>query len=274
MTRRTARFVAASAIALRALPAGAEEAAPGIDLAGWRPALVYEANFDEALNLALENDLLDAAGNRLPVPEGTDWVLEGAGQARTDGGRLVLSNRQPAGDQTVHVVFWNTRIFPENLLIEFAVTPENAGLGLNIVFFATTGRDGGGIFDAGQPRRNGIFTKYHSGELNGYHTSYWATSPDGRARETANLRKNFGFNLVAEGPERMAGVPGSHVVRIAKAGPRIQLEVDGARCIDWTDDGKTHGPVLGAGNIGLRQMRYSSECAYDYFRVYELRPVN
>lgn len=45
--------------------------------------------------------------------------------------------------------------------------------------------------------------------------------------------------------------------------------VDDRKIIDWTDDGKRFGPVLGAGKIGFRQMRWS-HFRYRDFKVWQL----
>lgn len=41
------------------------------------------------------------------------------------------------------------------------------------------------------------------------------------------------------------------------------------KIIDWTDDGKEYGPVLGGGKIGLRQMQWT-HFRYRNFKVWEL----
>jgi hypothetical protein len=169
-------------------------------------------------------------------------------------------------------VFWNTREFPADLLIEFGVSPADSNKGLNILFFAAKGCDGGSIFDPGQPMRNGDFKTYHSGAINCYHASYWAVDPAGEARGTAHLRKNQGFHLVAMGRDFIAGQgAGPHRVRILKLGHRITVEANGKIEVRWEDDGKTFGPVLKDGLIGLRQMSHTSECTYTHFRVWAVK---
>lgn len=173
------------------------DAAHGLDLSGFETQLLYEADFKQPLKFVTEASLF-SGDRRTAVPAGTDWVLEGKANASTEDGRLVLTN-DPG-----HLVFWNTRNFPADVLIEFAVSPLYADEGLNIVFFAAKGRDGGGIFDEGQPLRDGLFKTYHSGALDCYHVSYWATSPGGEERGTAHIRKNHGFHIVAMGRDFIA----------------------------------------------------------------------
>ena len=142
------------------------------------------------------------------------------------------------------------------------------------MFFAATALDGGSIFDLRQPIRDGVFKRYHTGELNSYHASYWAaTQQDGTSRGTAHLRKNRGFDLVAAGKDFITGQgPGPHRVRVLKVDGRIDVEVDGKLAVRWVDDGRSHGPVLGDGFIGLRQMAHTRECSYTEFKVWAVTP--
>jgi hypothetical protein len=73
------------------------------------------------------------------------------------------------------------------------------------------------------------------------------------------MRRNAGFHLVANGPPGIA--PGSQEVqgvRLIKDDAHVQLLVDGRVIIDFTDDGRQYGPVLGAGRIGFRQMQWTT----------------
>ncbi|OHE79396.1 MAG: hypothetical protein A3G75_10730 [Verrucomicrobia bacterium RIFCSPLOWO2_12_FULL_64_8] len=235
----------------------------GLDLAGMRLAPIYEADFTKPLRFVREDDLF-VDGKRIRRPEGADWVLEGkTAETRVEHGCLSLQN---AGN---HLVFWNTREFPSNFLLEFGISPADPDNGLAIVFFAAKGRDGGGIFDPGQPRRDGEFKAYHSGGLDCYHSSYWAVTPAGDPRGTAHIRKNYGFHIVAKGRDFISGQgAGPHRVRVLKVAGQIDVEVNGKLAVHWVDDGKNHGPVLQGGFIGLRQMSHAGECRYTHFKVW------
>jgi hypothetical protein len=242
------------------------DATHGLDLSDLDVKLLYEADFTQPLRFIPEASLF-SGDQRMPVPAGTDWVLEGKATARTEGGRLVLTNNPG------HLVFWNTRQFPADVLIEFGVSPAHANEGLNILFFAAKGRDGGSIFDDKQLMRDGQFKTYHSGTLDCYHVSYWATDPNGQERGTSHIRKNYGFHIVAMGRDFIAGQgAGPHRVRVLKLGPDITVEVGGKIAVRWKDDGDTFGPVLGEGLIGLRQMTHTGECQYTYFKVHAVKP--
>ena len=237
--------------------------AHGLDLTQVDLVPLYRVDFSRPLALLEETELFEKERRvREPTP-GIDWVLDGKGTARTEEGRLLLSNEQD------DVVLWNTRKFPADFLLEFGVFPHDPNKGLNIVFLAAMGRDGGGIFDLAQPRRAGAFKAYHSGALNSYHVSYWATDEHGAARGTAHIRKNYGLHLVAQGSDFITGQgKGPHVVRVLKIGGNIQVEVDGKIAVRWTDDGSAFGPILEEGFIGLRQMAHTQSCRYTHFHVW------
>ena len=238
----------------------------GLDLSKLKLESLYESDFSKPLKFVKEAELF-TDGKRTRKPESMDWVLEGKATARVENGRLFLKN------DSGHLVFWNTHEFPADVLIEFSVSPADSNKGLNIVFFAAKGRDGGNIFDLGQPMRDGDFKTYHSGAINCYHTSYWAVDPEGAARGTSHIRKNQGFHIVAMGRDFIAGQgSGPHRVRVLKLGNRITVEANGKIEVRWEDDGKTFGPVLKEGLIGLRQMSHTGECNYTHFKVWAVKP--
>jgi len=241
--------------------------AGALDLTPYRLSMVYETQFDDPLNVAAEADLFEG-DKRVRLPEGKDWVLESDGNALAwtqDGLCSVLNNGS-------HSVLWNTRTFPEDFLLEFGSQPKDSGHGLAIVFFGARGVDGGSIFDLNQPCRRGAFRAYIRGQIKAYHASYWATTHQ-MLRRTSNLRKDPGIDMLAVGIDRIGGVGhGPHRVRVLKVGKRIQVETRGRIALDYTDDGRTYGPVLKDGCIGLRQMEHSRQVAYTHFKVWKVAP--
>ena len=119
-------------------------------------------------------------------------------------------------------------------------------------------------------RTSGIFTDYTKGAMNDYHISYYANGRDNPNRETANLRKNKGFNLVQTGE---IGIPvqstAIHKMKLVKSGGKILLYIDDRKVIDWTDDGIKYGKILEEGKIGFRQMQWT-HFAYRNFKVWEI----
>jgi hypothetical protein len=208
----------------------------------------------------------------LNAPGGIEgWVMEGPGSTAFEDGWMKMSSEEADSDaKQGHIVYWCPRDFPESFVAEWEMRITSKS-GLCIVFFSARGLNGEDIFDPSLPKRTGIFRQYHTGAISCYHISYYASTPSSPGRITSNMRKNSGFYLVANGPPGIE--PGSdavHAVRLIKDAAHIQLQVDGKVIIDWTDDGKRYGPVLGGGKIGLRQMQWTVG-QYRNFRVYELR---
>lgn len=196
------------------------------------------------------------------------WRLEGPGIVEYRDGWMLMKSERPDGPDG-HIVHWCPEEFPARFRAEweFELLGEQ---GLCIVFFAARGHGGRDVFDPSLAPRNGIFKQYHSGDLDCYHISYFANTP-GSARRVANLRKNAGFYLVANGPVGVAAAkPGEvHRAVLVKDGARVRLAVDGRTIIDHTDDGQRAGPVWAGGKIGLRQMQWTIG-RYRNFRVYAL----
>lgn len=197
------------------------------------------------------------------------WVLEGPAVATHEDGWLRLRSRRPEGPEG-HLVYWCPEVFPESFIAEWdfeLLEPR----GLCIVFFAARGREGRDLFDPLLAARHGVFTDYTRGELDAYHISYFANTP-AVPRAVANLRKNHGFYLLANGPVGVAAFRAgtSHHAVLFKDGARIRMSVDGRTLIDHTDDATRAGPVLTAGRIGFRQMQWT-DARYRDFRVHAVR---
>jgi hypothetical protein len=200
------------------------------------------------------------------------WRLEGGKRMSISDCCLVLesdpSKKNKDGKCIDHLVCWLAKELPDDFLIEFTVRPANRKEGLNIVFFSARGLQGESIFDANLKPRDGTYRQYHSGDLNGYHISYWAAG-----RGTANLRKSKGFHLVAEGKDLVYDAPAEafQTIRVYMRGGKIRLTVDDVLALTWDDDGKNNGPYQ-SGWFGLRQMGHTHRCEYGHVKVYRLKP--
>jgi len=200
------------------------------------------------------------------------WVMEGPGEVGFHDGWMRMRSTTPdAPGKDGHIVHWCDRDLPADFLLEFDCRIRSAH-GLNIIFFAAKGCNGEDALDPGLGERTGVFGHYTMGDIHCYHTSYYASTPGGGAgRSTSNLRKNRGFYLVDNGP---IGIPPGtkEVQRVAllKRGGMIRLGVNGRRVIDWFDDGRQYGPVLGGGKFALRQMKWT-EAEYRNLTVHGLK---
>ena len=107
----------------------------------------------------------------------------------------------------------------------------------------------------------------HSGAINCYHTSYIA-----RSRKTANLRKNYGFHCLTDGPDlTTVSVPEEwHVVRLEQYNGTITLILNGKESYQIVDDGSVGGQPLDSGVFGFRQQNNLHRGDYRNFKVYSL----
>lgn len=196
------------------------------------------------------------------------WVMEGPGQISFDEGWMRMKSGRPDGPDG-HMVFWPEPDLPEDFIAQWEIQMLDP-VGLCIVFFCAKGRNGEDLFDPSLEAREGIFARYHSGDTNSYHISYFANPPHEAGRITSNMRKNHGFFLVANGPPGIGPTSTEpHQVTLMKRGNHIQLAVDDRVIIDFVDDGETYGPVLGGGKLGLRQMQWT-DARYRNLRIYEM----
>ncbi len=233
-------------------PLGAQELGR-LDPASWRGDLFYE--------------------NPLARPEDvTGWRVEGPGEISFSDGCMRMWSREAEREgKEGHVVFWCDREFPADVLLEFEVRIRSPR-GLNILFFCAKGCRGEDVFDPTLKPRTGIFGHYTNGDINCYHVSYYAHTPNAGGRPTSNLRKNKGFFLVDNGP---VGIPPGntavHHAALLKRGGAIQFAIDGRRVIHWHDDGVHYGPVLGEGKVAFRQMKWTV-AEYRNLRVFHIPP--
>ena len=205
--------------------------------------------------------------NALSNPELVkDWILEGPAKVEFKDNWMHLYSPNEEG----HHVFWCPIDFPGNFIAEWEAQNQEIDAGLCIIFFSAKGLKGESIFDASMPKRTlGTFTDYTKGAMNDYHISYYANGRDNPNRETANLRKNKGFNLVQTGE---FGIPvqstAIHKMKLIKQEGKILLFIDDRKVIDWMDDGIKYGKILEDGKIGYRQMQWT-HFAYRNFKVWE-----
>ena len=197
-----------------------------------------------------------------------DWIMEGPGKIEYKEGAMQMYSPEEEG----HHVFWCPVDFPSNFIAEWDAKNFETDAGLCIIFFAAKGLNGESIFDSLMPKRTtGVFTDYTKGAMSCYHISYYANAKDDTHRETVNLRKNKGFNLVMTGEK---GIPIEsldwHHLKLIKDDGHIMMYVDDRKVIDWQDDGKLYGKVLEGGKIGFRQMKWT-HFAYKNFKVSSIK---
>jgi len=197
--------------------------------------------------------------NPLASPKDVEgFRLEGQARTAFPEGRLRLENALDAElGQKANFVYWCPEEFPADIAISWDFWPIREP-GLCILFFAARGRGGESVLDSSLAQRTGEYNQYHHGDINAFHISYFRRRwPPERAFHTCNLRKSYGFHMVAQGADPIPSVvdadPPYHI-DLVKCGARVSFSINDLPILNYVDDGVTHGPLLGGGKIGFRQM--------------------
>lgn len=213
--------------------------------------------------------------NSLSSPEAMkEFLLEGRALISFPEGRLRLENAESEQlGQKANYVLWCTRPFPADLLLTIDFRPLREP-GLAMLFFSAAGRDGRGLFDPSLAPRTGEYAQYHHGDINAFHLSFFRRKEkDERSFHTCNLRKSYGFHLVAQGADPLpdaADADGPYTLSLLKQGPGVRFAINGLEVLSFHDDGAQFGPLLGGGCVGLRQLAPMAG-EYANLRVYSLR---
>lgn len=187
-----------------------------------------------------------------------DFRLEGEAIISFPNGRMRMENAlDPSLGQKANFVFWCPEDFPADIAVTWDFWPVREP-GLCILFFAAKGIHGEDLFDPRLAKRTGEYDMYHHGDINAFHISYFRRRhPTERAFHTCNLRKSYGFHMVAQGADPLPDVedaqPPYHI-SLVKCGPEVSFYINDLPILYFVDDGKTYGPLLGGGKIGFRQM--------------------
>ncbi|MBQ7920035.1 MAG: DUF1961 family protein [Lachnospiraceae bacterium] len=201
------------------------------------------------------------------------FVLEGSAKISFEEGKMRLENAMDAANgQKANYVLWCPEDFPSDVFIEWDFRPLREP-GLCILFFAAQGINGESIFDESLTKRTGEYTQYHHGEINAFHVSYFRRKePDERAFHTCNLRKSYGFHLVAQGADPIPEVEDAkemYHIGVWKKGNVIKFYVNELEVFSFEDDGETYGDLLEGGKIGFRQLA-PLVAEYSNLRVYKI----
>lgn len=201
------------------------------------------------------------------------FIFEGSAKMTFPKGRMRLENvMDPSNGQKANYVLWCPEEFPEDVLIEWQFQPIQEP-GLAMLFFAAKGRNGRDIFDQSLASRTGEYVQYHHGDINAFHVSYFRRKePDERAFHTCNLRKSYGFHLVAQGGDPIPNTDDAkepYIIAVVKKGNAVRFFVNELEIFSFMDDGTTYGPLLTGGRIGFRQLA-PLVGEYGALKVYEV----
>jgi len=188
-----------------------------------------------------------------------DFRWEGQPVMSFPQGALRLENGLSSAEgQKANYLLWCKQKFPADLAISFEFQPL-AEPGLAMLWFRANGRGGVDLFDPALPPRNGEYSQYHSGGIDGYHASFFRRKNAVGERDfhTCNLRKSHGFHLLCQGADPLPDVADArrrYRIQVFACAGHIRFSIDDLVLYDGYDDGLRHGPVLGAGYFGIRQM--------------------
>lgn len=197
--------------------------------------------------------------NKLSCEEDVkSFRLEGNAKITFPNGRMRMENGMDAAlGQKANYVLWCPEEFPSDVYIEWDFLPVREP-GLCILFFAAKGRNGEALFSEELAERTGEYVQYHHGDMNAFHVSYFRRKePDERAFHTCNLRKSYGFHLVAQGGDPIPDadeVTQPYKIGVLKKENKVVFYINELEIFQFVDDGETYGPLLGCGNIGFRQL--------------------
>jgi hypothetical protein len=188
----------------------------------------------------------------------TGFRMEGDAAVTFPQGRMRMENcRDPEEGQAANFVYWCPEDFPSDICITWDFWPIREP-GLCILFFSATGRQGQDLFDPSLALRSGEYGQYHSGDINALHISYFRRKhPRERAFQVCNLRKSYGFHMVAQGADPLPSVPDAmppYPMTLIKCGAEVVFSIRDLLVLHWVDDNAAYGPKLGGGKLGFRQM--------------------
>lgn len=218
-------------------------------------------------NLIYENKLAD-------ISDIEDFCLEGNAKITFPNGCMRLENEisQEFG-QKANYVLWCQQDFPEDVYIEWDFKPVKEP-GLCILFFAAKGKNGKDIFDDSLSKRTGEYIQYHHGDIDAFHVSYYRRKEaDERAFHTCNLRKSYGFHLVAQGGDPIPDadeVKDFYKIGVLKYQNIVKFYINDLEIFSFEDDGKSYGAILNGGKIGFRQLA-PLVAEYANLRVYQVK---
>jgi hypothetical protein len=182
------------------------------------------------------------------------WRLEGQAAITFPQRRLRLESVVPAAEgQKANYVLWCPEEFPDDVVFSWDFHPVREP-GLAMFWFCARGRSGEDIFDPRLAPRAGQYEQYHHGDINAFHASYFRRGKPG-GFHICNLRRSYGFQLVAQGGDPIPSFiyDSPYRIRVFKRGLEVQFAIDELTAWYYRDEGQ-HGPPLGAGKIGFRQM--------------------
>ncbi len=180
-----------------------------------------------------------------------NFVVEGASSTDFGDGCMKLSGG-PGSD----ALLWVPKFFPADVKIEWEFRPAGSGSFGELFFAARPLVRGADMFGSDVATRDGIYSRYHSGDISAFHVSYYRRStPEERSFHTCELRKSCGYCLVAEGADPIPETSGEVWYRmcVVKRKSNVSFFINDLKILEYDDDGRSFGDQLTGGFVGIRQ---------------------
>ncbi len=214
-----------------------------------------------------------------------DWVMEGAGSADFDLGRMRLKSQLPDPKASVfdpknqsNFVFWNPEVFPDDVEMRWNFTALEEP-GLAIFFFGARGilADGSDchVLDKRlKPRQGQVYDQYTKSDLLSLQIAYFRRRwQEERAFHLSNLRRAPGFEMLAQGGDPLPDIQDAtppYRIRLAKRITGVDFYINDLLVVSWkAGDPKPRPAWPGAGSTGFRQMA-PLVATYSDFEVFKL----
>ncbi|HRU23714.1 MAG TPA: DUF1961 family protein [Candidatus Latescibacteria bacterium] len=185
----------------------------------------------------------------------TQWRLEGIGSPRVvenaRGERALRLDSVGSIQGAEGCNFFHVKDFPDSIVLDFDLYVHFSD-GLFITFVAVRGLNGEDMFSL--PPRSGVFGDYVAKDalLRSYHVSVSRYNDKGEHTGVSNWRRNPGLHLMAQGPDPCRQIKTFYHLTVVKAGPHLQLGVNGVLAHEFVDPQTLPIPLPDSGKIGFR----------------------
>lgn len=198
------------------------------------------------------------------------WWVEGGERVWVENGRLYMRADNPGIPGGEVATAWCETVHPGDFELALDARVISSTLDVNNInlFFCYRDPSGVPLDETRQARQNADYSDYH--KLNGHIITFLnggkegGRNPDGSAKARIRIRRNPGFQLLAEKFDGECRQGVTYRLGVRKRGGEIALSLDGNVLLTAADP-----HPLGAGLLGLRTYR-----TYLWWDNIRLTPIN
>lgn len=184
-----------------------------------------------------------------------NWWTEGGERVWVEDGRLHMRADNPGIPGGGVATAWRHTVHPGNfeLSVDAHVISSMPHANNINLFFCYTDPSGAPLYETRHSRQDADYAHYH--KLSGHIITFLnggneARKPDGSSRARIRIRRNPGFQLLAEKFDKECREGVTYRLGVRKLGGEIRFSLDGETLLTATDP-----HPLGAGLLGLRTYR-------------------